>query len=355
MEYNTNYRGVNGWLSFFCILLVFLTPLATLFTIIKSYSELNNFFSQYRGLKTVFVLDTVVSFIITIFSVHAGISLYSIKPNAVKIAKRYLIINLGYHFFAAIIPFTAGLPSYAEDAMVPEAIKSTVQGFIGFSIWFSYLNNSKRVKATYYSYPEMTQNDYLRSGYEYPDTDTIETMINLNREIRLNPSNAKAFINRGNALVGLKNFKKAVEDYTKAIELEKNKARAFTNRGFAYEKLKEYDKAIEDYKAAISILPNFAAFYDNLGHAYLRSKDYSNAVSSYRKCIELDSKRFSAMLGLAEAYYETEDAEKSKHYLDEAKTIEPRLSEGMSGIEKLEKEGWNFSEEDKLELTKLFG
>jgi len=79
---------------------------------------------------------------------------------------------------------------------------------------------------------------------------------------------ARTHFNRGVAYRGLKDYKKAIEDYDKAIEINPQYAKAYNNRGVAYGKLKEYKKAIEDFDKAIKINPQYAAAYNNLGKAY---------------------------------------------------------------------------------------
>ena len=86
-----------------------------------------------------------------ILSIRAGIALWTIKQKAVKIAKNYFWIFLAYSVVAIFLPFTAGLPSEANVAMVPEIIKGFLQSLIFFGVWYSYLKVSKRVKATYYT------------------------------------------------------------------------------------------------------------------------------------------------------------------------------------------------------------
>jgi hypothetical protein len=69
----------------------------------------------------------------------------------VQTAKRYLLCFLGYQVIAAVLPFTAGLPSSANEAITAEVVKNVVRGVFYVAIWYSYLNGSKRVKATYES------------------------------------------------------------------------------------------------------------------------------------------------------------------------------------------------------------
>ena len=84
------------------------------------------------------------------FSVYAGTGLWSIRPGAVHMAKRYPLHFLGYHAVAAILPFMAGLPSAANEAMIAQGAKDTFRGVIYFAVWYSCLNKSRRVSVTYH-------------------------------------------------------------------------------------------------------------------------------------------------------------------------------------------------------------
>ena len=84
------------------------------------------------------------------FSVYAGPGFWSIRPGAVHMAKRYLLYFAGYHSVAAILPFMAGLPSAANEAMIAQVAKDTYRGVIYFAVWYSYLNKSRRVSVTYH-------------------------------------------------------------------------------------------------------------------------------------------------------------------------------------------------------------
>jgi regulator of sirC expression with transglutaminase-like and TPR domain len=62
-----------------------------------------------------------------------------------------------------------------------------------------------------------------------------------------------AFNNRGLAYAGLKQFKKAIQDYNQAIELNPKDARFFNNRGTAYADSKQFKKAIWVYSGSNSM------------------------------------------------------------------------------------------------------
>jgi tetratricopeptide (TPR) repeat protein len=104
--------------------------------------------------------------------------------------------------------------------------------------------------------------------------------------------------------------------------------------------MKKYDAAIADFSKAISMNPGQASYYDDLGYNYLEKKDYRSAVANFSQCLSRDDKYFDAMLGLAIAFYNQGDLEQTKSAIRRAVGAEPRLAEGMAGIEKVEKDGF---------------
>lgn len=145
------YKDVGGWLLLLCFALTIGSPLRTFYDLMTSYNETSQFFHQFPGLQNLLYIDGFLRVFLMVLSIRAGISLWSVKPGAVKIAKNYFLIFLGFSVIAAFLPFIVGLPSEFNDAMVPEVVKGTIQYLFFFGIWYWYLNVSKRVKATYIS------------------------------------------------------------------------------------------------------------------------------------------------------------------------------------------------------------
>ena len=50
--------------------------------------------------------------------------------------KRYLLRFLGCHAIAAVLPFTAWLPSAATEAMIEAIAKDTLRGVKYFAAWY---------------------------------------------------------------------------------------------------------------------------------------------------------------------------------------------------------------------------
>lgn len=146
------YKRVGGWLLLLCFVLTIGSPLRTVYNLVSSYNETELYFNQYPGLKNLFYVDGFLSLILMILSMRAGFALWSIKPGAVKIAKNYFLMFLGYSFIAIFLPFTAGLPAEVNDAMIPLVANGAIKSILFFGVWYWYLNVSKRVEATYRSF-----------------------------------------------------------------------------------------------------------------------------------------------------------------------------------------------------------
>ncbi len=143
------HKGIGGWLLILCLGFTVFSPLITLVQLIVEYNNASNYSDRFPDLMVVTVIDIILSLGMTTFSIVAGINLWQIRPGAIQLAKKYLLCVLGYCVIAAILPFMAGLPSSANSALGSHAVKVIFMGGIYFAIWYSYLNKSQRVRATF--------------------------------------------------------------------------------------------------------------------------------------------------------------------------------------------------------------
>jgi hypothetical protein len=147
--YDPRYKGVRGWLLFFCISLTVFNPLTCLAGIEADLQLIGRLSSNYSGLRTMSFVECILSLAIAGYSIYAGVGLWRVEQGAVGKARIFLLCSLAYHVTDAFLPFMAGLSDAGNKAMIPEAVKSIIQGLVYFGVWGSYLNSSKRVKATY--------------------------------------------------------------------------------------------------------------------------------------------------------------------------------------------------------------
>ncbi|WP_059424730.1 DUF2569 family protein [Sulfuricella sp. T08] len=143
-------KGVKGWLAFLCISLTILSPLSTIVELIRAWEATASLFSSFPSMRIMVSIETTMSIWLMAFSFYAGSVLWSVKQNAVKIAKAYFLSRLAY---SIALPFIfsgiSDLPSEVSSVMVEELAKQAFLTFMACAIWFTYLRRSKRVRATY--------------------------------------------------------------------------------------------------------------------------------------------------------------------------------------------------------------
>ena len=119
--------GIKGWLLFFCIILTVLNPLVRLGILLVDFEA----------------LSAVLELAITGFGFYAGLSLWQKRQRAVHIAKKYLVVSLIYSFVVGVLMFMAGHSG--------SAFRTLFQSILFFGIWYTYLEQSRRVKNTFAS------------------------------------------------------------------------------------------------------------------------------------------------------------------------------------------------------------
>ncbi len=180
-----------------------------------------------------------------------------------------------------------------------------------------------------------------------------KAITDFSRALQINPKYSKGYSNRGLTYANLGYFDKAIADYSKAIELDPGYKDALSNRSLAYGRLNQWDNAIADGFKAIRIDPQNAGLYDKVGYFYLAKGDYDHGELQFRKALELDSKSFDSLLGLAFISYSKGDKANANIFLDQAKNLEPKLKNGMNGINELENMGYFKPANIKETLKKL--
>jgi tetratricopeptide (TPR) repeat protein len=200
--------------------------------------------------------------------------------------------------------------------------------------------------------------DYIKLGNDELDKGNYEKAIeyySLNIQKYPGWGSYSAYFNRGLAYCSLTKFDEAIADYTKTIELEPAFTDAYFTRGTAYDELQKYDEAIADYTKSIELKTNYDAYaYYFRGAIYDKLQKYDEAIADYTKAVDLSCKVCIPRLALSVLYYNKQNYDEAKIWMNNSIVMEPRLNEGLAGIEKLEREGWNFSAEQKEALKKIF-
>ncbi len=140
--------AVVGWLLVLCLLLTFVHPGGVFYHVV-AYTLPALF--KAHDVKAAALMSVYVALFLGIagYSVVAGARLWLVKPQAVRFARRYLLVflcaHLGYFSLWAVVV----RPTHLSTSLAV-MISNHVAGPVPFYfLWTVYLEHSKRVRATY--------------------------------------------------------------------------------------------------------------------------------------------------------------------------------------------------------------
>jgi tetratricopeptide (TPR) repeat protein len=140
-----------------------------------------------------------------------------------------------------------------------------------------------------------TAKDYTQKGRDlYEKNEFMESLLNVNKAIEIDPNHSAAFYLRGNIKDKFDDRHGAMKDYNTAIEKNPKFADAFFARGNVKMKLQDYYGAIADYTAAITINENYIEAYFNRGKAKQFLLAYEDAINDCSKIIQINPKNVDA-------------------------------------------------------------
>jgi len=146
MMMNTYPSGVGGWLKFFVVVHLYIAPIMVVLNILVSWLGYLMMIDDHPELLVTGAIETMALGYLMILGIRAARSLRDIEPRAVQAAKTFLKLSLGWALISILPSLLTDFG--ATDAMVSWLLRigSTA---VGFAIWYSYFNVSKRVKNTY--------------------------------------------------------------------------------------------------------------------------------------------------------------------------------------------------------------
>jgi tetratricopeptide (TPR) repeat protein len=168
---------------------------------------------------------------------------------------------------------------------------------------------------------------YLGWLHHVPMDDDEAAIAAYTRAIELDPEDATAFNNRGNAYYDSGDYARAIADYDRAIDIDPQHEKAYYNRGNAYRDKGDYDVAIADYTQAIDIDPQYEKAYNNRGIAYSDKGDYDAAIADYTQAIDIDPQHEKAYYNRGNAYRDKGNYDTAIGDYNKAIEIDPQYEE----------------------------
>ncbi|HYE97337.1 MAG TPA: tetratricopeptide repeat protein, partial [Planctomycetota bacterium] len=118
--------------------------------------------------------------------------------------------------------------------------------------------------------------------------DAAGGLADLDRAVALDPLYAMTFYNRAVTHASRQALAEARRDYDRALELNPRHAEAFNNRGVLRARAGDFAGAVEDYERAIALKPGYAAAFQNRGLAKARRGDLEGAAADYGEALRIE-------------------------------------------------------------------
>jgi len=115
------------------------------------------------------------------------------------------------------------------------------------------------------------------------------------RALSQQPGLYKAWLNRGNALVMLRQPQAAIASYDKALELQPGLYEAWGNKGVALLNLGKYEEAIAAFDEGIKLESDYHEAWDNRGLALRQLGKVEEAIESFDRAIAINPDDPSAL------------------------------------------------------------
>jgi tetratricopeptide (TPR) repeat protein len=144
-----------------------------------------------------------------------------------------------------------------------------------------------------------------------------------------NPSDASAFLHRGNAYLENDDPSRAISDYTEAIRLDPLNVRAYELRVRAYAEMGHYDHAISDCDEMIRLAPVDPLGFSLRAEIFVCMGDYDKAIAAYDRAIVLAQEPLH-YLERASTYLKRGNYEAAIADFSEAIKLDPTFTEAYS-------------------------
>ncbi len=139
--------------------------------------------------------------------------------------------------------------------------------------------------------PDYVETKFLEGRRALDRQDYRDALNAFTAAIRLQSRDARLFIYRAKANLGLERYDDAIADCTQAILIRPTSALAYNERGNAYLGLDNLDQALTDYDKAIQLNSQDPMYYENRARVHERMGNAERAAEDRRRAIELKPKR----------------------------------------------------------------
>lgn len=143
-------RGVAGLLLGYCLVLVIGVPFTSAKMLVDNYNKASSDIEYVEGLGLFLFITTGMRLVLAIFSMHAGMALWTERAGALRTAKAFLWTFIGALAVGLFLLYL--LPQWPKESMSIvwyETVREVVPSLCFFAASYAYLTWSRRVRTTY--------------------------------------------------------------------------------------------------------------------------------------------------------------------------------------------------------------
>ncbi len=172
------------------------------------------------------------------------------------------------------------------------------------------------------SQPENMQAVQLLAFCHFQLGDFEKAIQGAERVLKANPDEAAAAYLLGASYLKTGQYDKAVPSIELAMR-KTNSGQSHAILGEAYLGVKAYRRALEEFSKALAIDSSIPGLHGQMGKAYAGLGNTPKAMAEYRQELDNNSTNFDAALSLARLYRLTNSLEEAKEYLLQAEKLRP--------------------------------
>ncbi|MBR1424341.1 tetratricopeptide repeat protein [bacterium] len=145
--------------------------------------------------------------------------------------------------------------------------------------------------------------------------DYTKALTWLNHSLHINPNSSPGWNLQGELYLKQGNQAAAINSFKKAILVKPENSRPYINLAGVYERRADHEFAMEELKTAIVLNPNYKDGIYRVANMSLETKKYQQALEYYSRLLGDATYNNSAIIGLANTYYEmAKDTADSRDY-----------------------------------------
>jgi len=145
----------------------------------------------------------------------------------------------------------------------------------------------------------------------------------LSQRLRTLPNDAVLYTRRGEAWFRLREYDRAIDDFSRAIALDATSDEAYFGRGMAHGRNGDIEKGITDLGVYIERNPKSTLAYTKRGVRYLWLGDVDRASFDLRQAVALDPRNAEAHDDLGVAYAQGGQYDDALHHFNTTVRLDP--------------------------------